>query len=324
MKFAQRTVIAIAVAFGAASGAATGQQYPSKPIRMIVPYPAGGGSDLLSRPLAQRLGEKFGQSVVVDNRSGATGMIGTDIAAKSSPDGYTLLLGSVAEIALNLAVYSKMSYNPRSDFAPVTLIATSPLVLAVHPSLPARSVKEFIALAKMRPGEIGYSSSGSGSPHNIAGEWMKLLAKIDIVHVPFRGGGPQLVALLGGHVPSGFVALPVVSPHLKSGKLYALAVTSASRSPAIPDVPTLDESGLKGLDVRQWWGILVPAGTPPDIIVKLHEAFVEIVKRPDIQERMATLGAEPAGTNPAQFSQFIRSEIAKFARIVKQARITVN
>lgn len=323
MKIA-RWAIALAVAFSAGSGAVLGQQYPSKPVRMVVPYPAGGGSDLLSRPVAQKLSEKFGQNVVVDNRGGATGMIGTDIAAKSAADGYTLLLGSVAEVALNLAVYSKMPYNPERDLAAVSLIAISPLVLAVHPSLPARNVKDFITLAKKRPGEIGYSSSGSGSPHNIAGEWMKLLAKVNIIHVPFKGGGPQLVALLGGHVPSGFVALPVVAPHVKSGKLRALAVTSAKRSSAIPTVPTLDESGLEGLDVKQWWGILVPAGTPRDIVARLHTALVEIVKRPDIRARMAELGAEPAGTSPAQFGDFIRTEIAKFDRIVKQAKITID
>ena len=317
-------VIVLASAFIACSGAAFGQPYPTKPIRMVVPYPAGGGSDLLSRPVAQKLSEKFRQSVVVDNRGGATGMIGTDIAAKSSADGYTLLLGSVAEVALNLAVYSKMPYNPERDLAAVSLIATSPLVLAVHPSLPAKDVKDFIALAKKQPGKIGYSSSGSGSPHNIAGEWMKLLAQVDITHVPFKGGGPQLVALLGGHVPSGFVALPVVAPHVKSGKLLGLAVTSAERSTAVPHVPTLHESGLEGLDVKQWWGILVPAGTSRGVISRLHGALVEIVKLPDIRARMTELGAEPAGTSPAQFSDFIRTEIAKFKRIVKQASIKID
>ena len=323
MQIAHAAVV-LAFFFAAGSGAALGQPYPTKPIRMIVPYPAGGGSDLLSRPVAQKLGEQFNQSVVVDNRGGATGMIGTDIAAKSSPDGYTLLLGSVAEVALNLAVYSKMPYNPERDLAAVSLLAISPLVLAVHPSLPARNVKDFIALAKKQPGKIGYSSSGSGSPHNIAGEWMNLLAKVEMTHVPFKGGGPQLVALLGGHVPSGLVALPVVAQHVKSGKLLALAVTSSERSSAIPGVPTLDESGLKGLDVKQWWGILVPAGTPRAIVARLHPALVEIVKSPDIRARMAELGAEPAGTGPAQFSDFIRAEIAKFRRIVKQANIKID
>jgi tripartite-type tricarboxylate transporter receptor subunit TctC len=251
-------------------------------------------------------------------------MIGTDIAAKSPPDGYTVLIGSVAEVAINVAVYSKMPYNPERDFAPVTLVAVSPLVLAVHPSLPTKSGREFIALAKKRPGEIGYATAGAGSPHHIAGEWMKLLAKIDIIHVPYRGGGPQLVDLMGGHVHSGLLALPVVAPHLKSGKLRALAVTSAKRSPAIPEVPTLDESGLRGLDVSQWWGVLVPTGTPRDIIVKLHAEFIEIVKLPNVRASMAELGAEPVGSSPEQFGEFIRAEIAKYRGVVKETKITID
>lgn len=317
--------IAAAALLGAAVvGSAGAQSYPVKPIRLVVPYPPGGGSDLIARSMAQTLSEKFGQSVIVDNRSGATGMIGTDIAAKSPPDGYTVLVGSVAEVALNVAVYSKMPYNPERDFAPVTLVAVSPLVLAVHPSLPARNVKEFIALAKKQPGEIGYATAGTGSPHHIAGEWTKLLAKIDIIHVSYKGGGPQLVDLMGGHVHSGFLALPVVAPHLKSSKLRGLAVTSAKRSPAIPHVPTLDESGLQGLDVSQWWGVLVPTGTPRDVIAKLHAEFIEIVKLPAIRARMAELGAESVGSGPEQFGEFIRAEIAKYRRIVKEAKITID
>ena len=205
--------IAVAALLGAAvTGGASAQSYPVKSIRLVVPYPPGGGADLLARPIAQALTEKWGQSVIVDNRGGATGMIGTDIVVKSPADGYTLLMASSAEVALNVAVYSKMSYDPERDLAPVTQVAASPLVLVVHPSLPARNVKEFIALAKKRPGEIGYATAGAGSPHHIAGEWMKLLAKIDIIHVPYKGGGPQLIDLLGGHVDSGFLVLPVVAP----------------------------------------------------------------------------------------------------------------
>ena len=319
-----RCAIGLALAFSVAGGAVFGQQYPVKPIRMVVPYPAGGGSDLMARAVSKKLSEKLGRSVIVDNRGGATGMIGTDIAAKSPPDGYTLLLGSIAEVALNVAVYRKMAYNPERDLAPVGLIATSPLVLAVHPSLPARNVKEFIALARMRPGEIGYATSGEGSPHHIAGEWMKLLAKIDITHVPYKGGGPQLVDLLGGHVHSGFLALPIVAPYLKSGRLYALAITSPKRSPAIPMVPSLDESGLRGFDVSQWWGVLAPAGTSRDTINKLSAEINRIALLPDIKALMAEVGAEPMATTPDQFGHFIRAEIAKFQRIVKDARITID
>jgi tripartite-type tricarboxylate transporter receptor subunit TctC len=323
-KLSMAGIAAAALLCAAVVGGASGQSYPAKPIRMVVPYPPGGGADLLARPIAQALGEKLSQSVVVDNRGGATGMIGTDIVAKSPADGYTMLMASSAEVALNVAVYSKMSYNPERDLAPVTQVAASPLVLVVHPSLPARNVKEFIALAKKRPGEIGYATAGNGSPHHVAGEWMKLIAKIDIIHVPYKGGGPQLIDLLGGHVHSGFLVLPVVAPHLKSGRLRALAVSSLKRSPAIPDVPTLDESGLHGLDVTQWWGVLMPAGTPRDIIAKLHAEITEAIKLPNVRALMADLGAEPVGSSPEQFGDFVRAEIAKFRTVVKQANIRVE
>ncbi len=317
--------IAAAALLGAiVISSASAQSYPVKPIRLVVPYPPGGGADLLARPMAQVLSEKLGQGVVVDNRGGASGMVGADIVVKSPADGYTVLMASSAEVALNVAVYSKMAYNPERDFAPVTQVAFSPLVLVVHPSLPVRNVKEFIALAKKRPGEIGYATAGAGGPHHIAGEWMKLLAKIDIIHVPYKGGGPQLVDLMGGHVHSGFLVLPVVAPHLKSGRLRALAVSSAKRSPAIPEVPTLDESGLQGFDVSQWWGVLVPAGAPRDIIAKLHAELTEIIKLPNIRARMTELGAEPVGSSPEQFGELIRTEIAKYRSVAKQAKIAID
>lgn len=315
------TVIAV-IAFATASPALA--QYPAKPIRVIVPYPAGGGADLLGRTLSEPISEKLAQSVVIDNRGGATGMIGAELAAKSPPDGYTAVLGSSAELALNAAVYRKMPYDPERDLAPVTLLATSPIVLTVHPSMPARTPKEFIALAKQRPGVIGYATAGNGSPHHVAGEWMKLLVKIDIIHVPYKGGGPQLIDLMGGHVHSGFLALPVVAPHVKAGKLRALAATSAKRSPAIPNVPTLDESGMPGLDVTQWWGVLVPARTPRDVIAKLHAAVVDAVKTPSVKARMAELGAEPVAGTPEQFGEFIRTEIAKYRKVTKETNISVD
>ena len=316
--------IAAAVLSVGMLGSAGAQSYPGKPVRFVVPYPPGGGTDLLARPMAQNLTDKWGHSVVVDNRSGANGMIGAEMVARSAPDGYTVLVGTSAELALNVAVYRKMPYDPERDLMPVTLIAISPLVLVANPALPVRNVKEFIALAKKRPGEISYASGGAGGPHHMAGEWMKLLARIDIIHVPYRGGGPLLVDLIGGHVHSAIAALPVVAQHVKSGKLRALAVTSIKRTAAIPEVPTLDESGLPGLDVSQWWAVLVPTGTPRDVVSKLNVEFVQMVKLPDIRARMADLGADPVGSTPEQLGEIMRADIAKYRRVAKQARVAID
>lgn len=307
--------------FAAGAGA---QSFPVKPVRIVVPYPPGGGNDLLARIAAQKLGEKWKQTIVVDNRGGASGMIGAEAVARSAADGYTILLCASPECALNATLYPKMSYDPIRDFSPVTQLAVSSLVLAVHPSLPARNAREYIALAKKRPGQLSYSSVGAGSPHHISGEWMKLLAGIEITHVAYKGGGPQMVDLMGGHIHSGFVALPVIAPYLKSGRVRVLAVTTAKRSPVIPEVPSLSEAGLAGFDVSQWYGVVVPAGTPADITARLNADFVELVKLPDIRTRMADLGAEPVGSTAAQFGEFIRSEITKYRKIVKDTRITVN
>jgi tripartite-type tricarboxylate transporter receptor subunit TctC len=321
MYFRSFAVALLLVVAGVASAQA---QYPTKPVRMVIPYPPGGGTDLQGRPMAQKLTEKWGQSVLIDNRGGAGGMLGADIVAKSAPDGYTILMCASGEVSLNVALFPKMAYDPERDLIPVTQLSISPLVLVVHPSLPARSVREFVALAKKRPGEIAYASSGAGGPHHIAGEWMKLLAKIDITHVPYKGGGPQLVDVMGGHVHSAFIALPVVAPHVKSGKIRVLAVTTAKRSQTLPDVPSLSESGVAGLDVAQWWGVMVPAGTPGEIVAKLNTDFVALTRHPDIRARMATLGAEPVGSTSAQFGELIRSDIAKYRKIVKDAKISLN
>ena len=304
--------------------AAAAQSYPDKPLRMIVPFPPGGGTDLLARPIAQVLGERLGQSVIVDNRGGGGGMIGADLVAKSTPDGYTVMMATSAEVALNVAVYSKMTYDPARDFAPVTEVAISPLVLVVPLSLPARDVREFIALAKKKPGALSYASGGAGGPHNVAGEWMKLLAQVDITHVPYRGGGPLLTDLMGGHVDSAIAALPVVVSQVKAGRLRALAVTSAKRTPALPDVPTLDEAGLKGLDVSQWWGVFLPAGSPRNVVNRLHTEIVDIIKLPAIAARMADLGAEPVGSTPDQLRELVRNEIAKYRKIVKATNLKIE
>jgi len=307
-----------------AAPACFAQGYPVKPVRIVVPYPPGGGNDLLARLAGQKLGEKWKQNVVVDNRGGASGMIGAEAVARSPADGYTILLCASPECALNATLFPKMSYDPTRDLSAVTQLAVSSLVLAVHPSLPPRNAKEFIALAKKRPGALSYSSVGAGSPHHISGEWMKLLAGIDITHVPYKGGGPQMVDLMGGHIHSGFVALPVIAPYLKSGRVRAIAVTTAQRSPVIPEVQTLSEAGLAGFDVSQWYGVMVPAGTSAEITARLQADFVELLGLPDVRTRMADLGAEPVGNTAAQFSEFIRSEIAKYRKIVAATRITIN
>jgi tripartite-type tricarboxylate transporter receptor subunit TctC len=306
------------------AGVSNAQNFPAKGVRIIVPYPPVGGNDLLARPLAQKLSEKWGQSVVVDNRPGASGMIGADAVAKSAPDGYTLCVCASPEVALNVTLYPKMAYNPARDFAPITQIAVSPLVLAVHPSLPAQNVREYLALAKKQPGELAYSTVGAGSPHHIAGEWVKLLTGVVVTHVPYKGGNPQLIDLMGGHIHSGYVALPVIAPHAKSGRVRLLAVTTAKRSPTIPNVPSLSESGLAGFDVSQWYGVVVPAATPSDITTRLHGDITDLLRTPDLKSRLGDMGAEPVASNAAQFSDFIRSEIAKYQKIVKETRITLN
>jgi tripartite-type tricarboxylate transporter receptor subunit TctC len=317
--------VLVALLLCVATGLASAQaQYPAKPIRMVIPYPPGGGTDILGRPIARLLGEKLGQQVLVDNRGGASGMVGAEIAARSAPDGYTILMSTSGEAALNVALYPKMSYDPIKDFAPITQIGISPLVLVVHPSLPANNMKDYIALAKKRPGEISYASIGSGSAQHMAGEWMKLLTGIDVLHVAYKGGGPQLTNLLGGHAPSAFLALPVAAPHIKSGRIRAVGMTSARRSAAFPDVATFAESGMPGFEVSQWWATFVPRGTSNDIVKRLHTEISAIVKTAEMKGRMAELGVDPVGGSPEELGELVRSEIAKFKKIVADAKITLN
>jgi tripartite-type tricarboxylate transporter receptor subunit TctC len=310
--------------FAVAGGAYAQAQYPVKPMRMIIPYPPGGGTDILGRPIAKLLGDKLGQQVLVDNRGGASGMVGAELAARSAPDGYTILMSTSGEAALNVALYPKMNYDPIRDFAPVTQVGISPLVLVVHPSLPAKNVREYIALAKKQPGALSYSSIGAGSAQHMAGEWMKLLTGIDVIHVAYKGGGPQLTDLLGGHSPSAFLALPVAAPNIKNGRIRAVGMTSAKRSSAFPEVVTFDESGMPGFEVSQWWAIFLPRGTSNDIVAKLHTEISAIVKTAEMKGRMADLGVDPVGGTPDQLGQLVKTEIAKFKKIVADAKITLN
>ena len=306
--------------FALAVATASAQVYPDKPIRIIVPYPPGGGADITARPIAQKLSERWGVPVVIENRGGASGMIGADVVAKAPPDGYTILVSASAEVALNTALYPKMPYDPVKDFAPITLATVTPMAFVVHPSLSVNSVQEYIAAAKAKPGSMSYGSTGPGSVHHFAGEWMKMLAGIDMVHVPYKGQAPALTDLVGGHTTSGFATLLPAMPHLKSGKLRALAVTTRKRSPMLPDVPPLADT-LPGFDVTQWNAVWAPAGTPKDVLEKLSTEIRRIVQSPDYRARMAELGSEAVGSSSADLAAFQKAEIEKYRKIAQQANI---
>jgi tripartite-type tricarboxylate transporter receptor subunit TctC len=294
-----------------------------KVIRIVVPFPPGGGADITARPIAQKLSERWGQSVVIDNRGGASGMVGADIVAKAPPDGYTLIVGSSAEAALNVALFPKMPYDPVRDFAPITLATVTPMALVVHPSVPIKSVKEYIALARAKPGSMTFGSAGAGSVHHFAGEWLKMLAKIDIVHVPYKGQAPALIDMIGGHLPSGFATLLPAMQHVKTGKLRTLAVSTQKRAPLLPDVPALAET-LPGFNVTQWNAVWAPAATPKDVLDKLSTEITRIVQSPDYRARMAEQGSEAIGNSPSELAAFQKAEIDKYRKIAQQANVKVD
>jgi tripartite-type tricarboxylate transporter receptor subunit TctC len=308
----------VSTALCAASALAIAADYPVRSIRYIVPQGAGGSSDTLARVVTQKLGESLGQQVVVDNRPGATGNIGTEIAARANPDGYTLLQVATSH-ATNPALAVKMPFDPIRDFAPITLLSQSPNLWIDHPSLPAKTMRELIALAKSRPGEINYSSSGTGSSQHLAGELLKSLAHIDIVHIPYKGSPPALVDLLGGRVVLMCSTIAPAMPLVKAGKLHALAVTSLKRSAAAAEIPTVAESGLPGYEATAWQGVLAPAGTPREIVAKLNAEIVRVVQQPDVRRQLAEQGYEPAGNSPEQFADYIKTEIAKWTKVIKAA-----
>jgi tripartite-type tricarboxylate transporter receptor subunit TctC len=293
--------------------------YPSKPIRFVVAFPPGGGTDIIARSIAQKLAERLAQQVVVDNRPGAGGNIGTDIVAKSAPDGYTMLMGSAGPLAINASLFASMPFDPQRDLAPVTLAASTPNVLVVHPSLKATTVKELIAVAKASPGKINFASSGYGTPAQLAGELFNSMAGVRLVHVPYKGASPALADLLGGQVQIMFSTMPPALPHVKDGKLRALAVTSLKRSPAAPDLPTLTQAGLPGFEANTWHGVVLPAGAPAEVIGKLDREIVTILHLPDVVERLSAQGAEPVGSTPEEFAAYIRSETAKWAKVVRES-----
>jgi tripartite-type tricarboxylate transporter receptor subunit TctC len=298
--------------------------YPGKPIRLVIPYPPGGGSDTIGRPLAQKMSDGLGQQVVVENRGGANGNIGMEVVARSAPDGYTIVLALTAQLAINVSLYKKIPYDPVRDFEPITLFGTGAYILVVHPSLPVKSVKELIAFARARPGEIAYASSGNGSGGHLAAEMLKSMAKVDLLHVPYKGGGPALTDLLAGNVQVLFATQLVSAPHIQSGRVRALAVSTPKRSPGLPELPTVAEAGLPGFDSGIWYGILAPAGTPREIIARLNSEIVRALNQPDYRNFLVRNAVIPIGSPPGELGQYIKSELVKWAKVVKDAGVRVD
>ena len=301
----------------------SGQAYPNKPVRLIVPFAPGGSNDIMARIIGYKFAESFGQQVIIDNRGGASGIIGTDIAAKAAPDGYTLLMMSLT-LAVNPSLYKKLPYDTERDLVPVSLVASAPLILVVHPSMPVKSLKDFIAHAKANPGKFNFGSGGPGTTPHLAGEMLKAMAGLQMTHVPYKGGGPALADLIGGQLQLMLENIPSTLPFVKSGKLRVLAVSGLTRSTLAPDVPTLDEAGLKGYEIVGWNGLFLPAGTPSTIVTRLHTETVKALALPDIRERLSGMGAEGVGSTPAQFTAFVKAEIGKWAQVVRDAGLRVE
>ena len=293
------------------------QSYPARPIRFIVPFAPGGSTDTLARTIGQKLGDALGQQVVVDNRSGGNGNIGTEIVAHAVPDGYTILLGYIANLAIGPSLYLKLPFDPVKDFAPVTQLAVAPNILVVHPSVPAKNFQEFIAYAKANPTKINFASAAVASPGHLAGELLNIAAGIHMQHVPYKGSGQAVIDLLGGQVQVMVSGMSSVMPHIKAGRLRPLAVTGAQRSPAVPDLPTIAESGFPKFEATAWYGVLAPAGTPIAIVIRLHDEIVRILKLPDVKERLEYVGFEIIGSTPEAFGAYIKTEIKKWAPVVK-------
>jgi tripartite-type tricarboxylate transporter receptor subunit TctC len=336
MIFTNSRRIALARAVGVAAGvviaaaallaphAASAQAYPTKPVRMVVPFPPGGSLDIAGRLIAQKLTEAWGQSVVVENKPGAGGNIGADLVAKSPADGYTILMGALSTHAVNPNLYKTMPYDAAKDFAPITLIAVTPNVLVVNASSPVNNVKEFIAYAKANPGKLAFGSGSNGSAGHLAGELFKVETGTDAVHIPFKGGAPATQALLAGDTQFMFDNLANAMAQVKAGKLKALAVTTAKRSPLAPDLPTMAEAGLPGFDISTWYGFFAPAGTPPAIVAKWNADVTKILNSPDVRAKFVADGAEPSPNTPEQFAQMIAAELAKYAKIVKASGAKVD
>ncbi len=329
MKLTRRSALGAATALGLAapviirSGMARAQSFPSKPVRLVVPYSAGGGADTTARLIAPKLQEVLGQTIVIDNKPGAGGMIGDDIVAKAAPDGHTLLIGAFAH-AVNPSLVAKMPFRTPADFAPVSLLVTVPELMVITPSHPAKSVAELIALAKAQPGKLSYASSGNGSAQHLAAELFKMRTGTDIQHVPYKGGSLAVADVAAGHVPFYFGNMSAALPQARGNRVRALAVTSAQRSPAAPEVPTIAEAGVKDCEISEWNALLAPAGTPAASIERLHAEVAKIMRMEDIKAKFADLGADAIGSTPAEFTTFLRAEMVKWAEVVKAANIRIE
>ncbi len=298
--------------------------YPSKPLRLVIAFPAGGPADFFGRVISQKLSESLGQQVVVENRSGAAGILATEFVAKAPPDGYTVYLASSGVLALHVSLYEKLPYDIVRDFAPVTLAVTVPELLVVHPSLPTKTAKEFAALAKARPNQLTYASTGAGSMPHLAFESFKIAAGVSILHVPYKGAAPAVTDLLGGHVQASILDVPVLLPHVKSGKFRALAIATARRAPTLPDVPTMTEAGYPAVNADNWYGVVVAAATPKDVLSKLHAAFVAALQAPETKQRLASQGAEAVSSTPQEFATYMRNETEKWSKVTKAAGIKLD
>jgi tripartite-type tricarboxylate transporter receptor subunit TctC len=319
-----RTRLALVAAVASAvlpAAAAAADAYPTKPIRMIVGFAPGGGTDTTARPIAQKLGDALGQQVIVDNRAGAAGVIGTEIAARAAPDGHTWLLGTMGNFAVNRHLYPKMAVDPQRDLAPVSEVVAVHFVMVAHPSLPAKTVKQLIALAAARPGEITFSSSGAGGAPHLAGELFNSMAKVKLTHIPYKGSGPSFVDLLAGQVSLTCDSMVQALPYIRGGKLNAIAVLGPKRSPQLPNVPTVSESGLPGYELTNWFGLAVPAGTPRELVVRINGDVVKVLQQKDVHDRLVEMGTDVIGNSPQDFGAFIAAESAKWARVIREANI---
>ena len=319
----RRMVQAVAVALAMTGGSAMAQAWPSKPINLIVPFPAGGTTDVLARALAEKLTQSLGQTVIVESKPGAGATLGADYVAKAKPDGYTLLVGAVHHTIAS-SVYKKLPYDFQTDLAPITTIAMVPNVLVVNASTPVKNVTELVALLKAKPGTYNYGSNGNGTAQHLIGTQFQNMTGTDITHIPYKGSGPLVTDLIGGQVTMSFDTVTPVLQHIKAGKLRPLAVTTGKRSSALPDVPTLDEAGLKGFNIGTWFGVLAPAATPRDILARLNTEMVKVIQSPEFRKRMDEIGAEPIGNSADQMAQQIKGETEKFAKLVKEAKVTIE